>query len=123
MELFKQNRERLCEALRQAPGYQPGSVVLLEGGHAEMRDSSDHEILFRQVSKLGLLLDTEPLVLSVYLYVKLVTMGLTISQESYFHWAFGVTEPDCYGAIDVDTGRAYLFMPRLPEAYAVWMGT
>lgn len=35
---------------------------------------------------------------------------------------FGITEPDCYGAVDVDTGRCVIFMPRLPDAYAVWMG-
>lgn len=43
-------------------------------------------------------------------------------QESNFHWAFGVREPDCYGAIEVATGRSTLFIPRLPDAYRVWMG-
>ncbi|XP_065178030.1 xaa-Pro dipeptidase-like isoform X2 [Sycon ciliatum] len=43
-------------------------------------------------------------------------------QESYFHWAFGVREADCVGAIDVDTGKTTLYFPRLPESYATWMG-
>lgn len=47
---------------------------------------------------------------------------LIVFQESFFHWTFGVTEPDCYGAIDVDSGKSILFVPKLPESYAVWMG-
>ena len=43
-------------------------------------------------------------------------------QESFFHWAFGVREPDCAGALDLGSGAATLFIPRLPESYAVVMG-
>jgi len=47
---------------------------------------------------------------------------LTFKQESYMHYLFGVQEEDWYGAIDLNTGQAHLFMPRLPAEYAVWMG-
>ncbi|XP_012674417.2 xaa-Pro dipeptidase [Clupea harengus] len=47
---------------------------------------------------------------------------LLFRQESFFHWAFGVTEADCYGAIHADSGRSLLFIPKLPESYATWMG-
>ncbi len=47
---------------------------------------------------------------------------LLFRQESFFHWAFGVREPDCWGAICLDTGAATLFFPRLPASYAVVMG-
>lgn len=43
-------------------------------------------------------------------------------QESYFMYLFGVTEPGCYGTVDVASGSTTLFVPRLPSEYAVWMG-
>jgi len=43
-------------------------------------------------------------------------------QESFFHYLFGVREPDCYGMVEIESGKSVLFIPRLPEAYAVWMG-
>ena len=76
VQLFAENRQRLCAQLRGVSGVQGGSVILLQGGGDQGRcegDSSDVGPIFRQ--------------------------------ESYFHWCFGVLEPDYYGAIDVDTGR------------------
>ncbi len=36
---------------------------------------------------------------------------------------FGVLEPGCYGALEVDSNTCHIFIPRLPEEYATWMGT
>lgn len=43
-------------------------------------------------------------------------------QGSYFAYLFGVREPGFYGAIDVSSGQSFLFTPRLPADYAVWLG-
>jgi len=43
-------------------------------------------------------------------------------QESYFHYLFGVREPDVCGCLEVDTGKVTLFIPKLPEDYATFMG-
>lgn len=43
-------------------------------------------------------------------------------QESFFQWTFGVKEPGFFGAIEVASGRSWLFAPRLPAEWAVWMG-
>lgn len=89
-KLFKENRERLCERLRNVENLEKNAYVLLQGGKSTTRYCSDHEPLFRQ--------------------------------ESYFHWAFGVEEPDFYGAIHVDSGKTTIFPPKLDPSYAVWMG-
>lgn len=44
------------------------------------------------------------------------------AQESYFAHLFGVSEPDCWGLIELPTGRATLLVPRLAPEYSVWMG-
>lgn len=43
-------------------------------------------------------------------------------QESSFHYLFGVAEPDCFGGLVLGTGESVLFVPKLPEVYATWMG-
>ncbi|CAH8870821.1 unnamed protein product [Trichobilharzia szidati] len=43
-------------------------------------------------------------------------------QESFFHWAFGGLEPDCYGTIEVASGRSALFIPRISEQTAIYYG-
>lgn len=43
-------------------------------------------------------------------------------QESFFQWAFGVRDPDIYGAIDIETGASILFVPQYPGEYVVWFG-
>ncbi|CAD2216803.1 Xaa-Pro dipeptidase [Angomonas deanei] len=42
-------------------------------------------------------------------------------QESYFSYLFGLDMPDCYGAVLAD-GTGIIFIPRLPEDFATWMG-
>ena len=45
-------------------------------------------------------------------------------QESYFHYLFGVKEPDFVGLIHIRSGHqnTVLFIPRLPSEYATFMG-
>jgi Xaa-Pro dipeptidase len=93
MALFAANRSKLAADLRQHNVPQ-GAVVLLPGGGEQGICEGDSS-----------------------------DVGPVFKQEAYFHWAFGVLEPDCFGAIDVATGRSVLFVPRLPAEYAVWMGT
>ena len=43
-------------------------------------------------------------------------------QESYFHWAFGVAEEGCYGAISLPSGKATLFIPQYGIDYEIFCG-
>ncbi|GAX85630.1 hypothetical protein CEUSTIGMA_g13045.t1 [Chlamydomonas eustigma] len=47
---------------------------------------------------------------------------MLFKQDSYFFYLFGVSEDSWYGALNMQTGKSTLFMPRLPDSYAVWMG-
>ncbi|XP_046661345.1 xaa-Pro dipeptidase isoform X2 [Homalodisca vitripennis] len=49
-------------------------------------------------------------------------VNFVFQQESYFHWMFGVDEPDFYGALDLATGRSYLFAPQFNEDHTIYMG-
>lgn len=44
-----------------------------------------------------------------------------VEQESTFWYFFGVQHADCYAAIEVTSGKAVLFIPKLDEAYKMWM--
>ncbi|XP_023340154.1 xaa-Pro dipeptidase [Eurytemora carolleeae] len=93
MELFAENRRRLVASLNKNKKVSKGSVVLLQGGGDQGVCEGDSS-----------------------------DVGPVFRQESYFHWAFGVLEPDFFGAIDLSTGRSILYQPRLPEDYAIIMG-
>src|SRR4051812_7394655 len=47
---------------------------------------------------------------------------LLFMQESFFQYLFGVKEPGFWGAIEVGSGKATLFAPRLPDSWGVWFG-
>jgi Xaa-Pro dipeptidase len=34
---------------------------------------------------------------------------------------FGVVEESCYAAIDLDSGKATLFVPKMDDLYKIWM--
>lgn len=42
-------------------------------------------------------------------------------QEANFWYLFGVEDPDCYGMIDIDSGKSVLFVPEIPKEYSMWM--
>lgn len=43
-------------------------------------------------------------------------------QESTFNYLFGIRDPDCFATIELSTGEATLYIPRLPSDYVIWMG-
>jgi len=93
MTLFAENRVKICKQLKSLPNSAEGAVILLQGGGDQGVCEGDSS-----------------------------DVGPIFRQESYFHWCFGVLEPDYFGAIDVTTGRSIIYMPRLPEDYGIIMG-
>jgi Xaa-Pro dipeptidase len=43
--------------------------------------------------------------------------------DSWFSYLFGTRESEFYGAVEISTGKATLFIPKLPEEYKVWCGS
>lgn len=84
MKLFDENRKRLAAALRDNPSTPQDSVVLLQAGGEQGVCEGDSS-----------------------------DVGPVFRQESFFHWAFGVLEPDYYGAVEVATGRSILFFAQV----------
>ncbi|VDM15845.1 unnamed protein product [Hydatigera taeniaeformis] len=97
MELHKVNRSRLCERLRSLWSSGAAPLSELDGVYVLLQGGSD-------VLHGGSDVET------------------VFRQESYFHWTFGVLEPDCYGAIEVATQRAILFVSKISESSAIYMG-
>eukprot|EP00092_Neocalanus_flemingeri_P011207 GFUD01012072.1.p1 GENE.GFUD01012072.1~~GFUD01012072.1.p1 ORF type:complete len:516 (+),score=101.89 GFUD01012072.1:47-1549(+) len=93
MKLFQENRKRIVERLQASGNVPAGSVILLQGGGEQGVCKGDSS-----------------------------DSGPVFRQESYFHWCFGVLEPDFFGAIDLTTGNSILYQPRLDEDYAIFMG-
>jgi len=93
VSLFAENRQRLVAKLKSLQEVPENAVVLLQGGGDQGVCEGDSS-----------------------------DVGPIFRQESYFHWSFGVLEPDYYGSIDVATGRSVIYMPRLPEDYGIIMG-
>lgn len=44
-----------------------------------------------------------------------------VKQESFFYYLFGVQETGCHAAIDLNTHKATLFIPKMDNLYKIWM--
>ena len=47
---------------------------------------------------------------------------LVFRQDSWFQYLFGVKEPGMYGAVNIASGNACIFIPRLTPEYEIWCG-
>jgi len=93
MSLYAENRQRLVTRLKKDnPGISDNGVILLKGGTESTYGNGSGDVSY------------------------------TFRQESHFHWAFGVREPDCYGAISLKDASATLFVPEFPDNYKIWFG-
>ncbi|CAK73376.1 unnamed protein product (macronuclear) [Paramecium tetraurelia] len=44
-----------------------------------------------------------------------------VEQESNFKYIFGCDLLDCYGILEVESGKVTVFVPKYPESYKMWM--
>ena len=44
-----------------------------------------------------------------------------VEQESNFWYLFGVDLADCHALIEIYSGKTILFVPKIDEAYKLWM--
>lgn len=44
-----------------------------------------------------------------------------MEQESNFKYIFGCDLLDCYGILEVESGKVTVFVPKYPESYKMWM--
>lgn len=92
-EIYEENRQRLFKAAKEKFSDVQDAAIVLAGGTTEDWD----------------LYDTD-------------CTKDNFRQESFFRYVFGINEPDCFGAINLSSGKSLLFIPEVPEAWEVWNG-
>ncbi len=92
--LCQQIRARALSKAKAALKAPANSVILLAGG-----TSSDFDLYDTDVLKCE------------------------FRQEAFFLYLFGLNEPDCYGALDLETGESLLFVPPTSDDSQRWNGT
>ena len=124
MSLFDKNRKRLATALRENANTPSNAVVLLQAGGEQGIKIVSYDCVIDLILGHPKCDDFQKLYFDISGVCEgdSSDVGPVFRQESFFHWAFGVLEPDYYGAVEVETGRSILFMPKLPQEYAIWMG-
>ena len=103
-ELHRQNRLRLCEKLRK--NFIVGTQSVMS---TTTTTTTQPRFAVFQGGSAALRFDTDH--------------ELLFRQESNFALLFGVKEPECFAALDIDTGASVLFIPELSLDYAIVMGT
>eukprot|EP01102_Stenamoeba_stenopodia_P003164 TRINITY_DN130_c0_g1_i1.p1 TRINITY_DN130_c0_g1~~TRINITY_DN130_c0_g1_i1.p1 ORF type:complete len:485 (+),score=102.13 TRINITY_DN130_c0_g1_i1:143-1456(+) len=89
----EENRARLLEVARAKFTDIEGAAIVLAGGVTE-----DWELYDTDVCKAD------------------------FRQEPFFRYLFGINEPDCFGALALDSGKSILFVPEVLEAWERWNG-